>query len=320
MAIEPDPAAALVSIIIPMFNAEATIERAISSCLEQSEPHVEVIVVDDASVDAGHRLVAGVSDSRVRLVQLASNVGPSGARTRAIEESTGRWITVLDADDTYSPTRIERLLQVSREIDDPLCVLVDRWLVVGEDQQPLDVPRNTAPRRGDLELTPVAAIGDRVGGKPFLSRQLLKKSGAQYPPGVRFGEDTAFLIQLLNYPGARLYRLDDSLYRYTHRSGSLTRAADRLDHLGAAYRFLLEDCNLQPDIRAEVIRLEEGLEADRRFESATTALRDRDFGRLFNEMVRHPGLSVRALKSYGRHRRYRSAQRASGQDEELGPR
>ena len=98
------------SIIMAAYNAAATIEPAIRSALLQSESSLEVVVVDDGSVDETRAIAQGMTgiDSRVR-VFTQRNAGPSAARNRATMESRGEILAFLDADDYLFPDYLERM-------------------------------------------------------------------------------------------------------------------------------------------------------------------------------------------------------------------
>lgn len=93
-----------VSVIIPAFNAESTLPRAIDSVLSQTLPPYEVIVVDDGSTDGTTDVAAAFEG--VRLVR-QENRGVSAARNRGVELASGDWIAFLDADDYYYSRRLE---------------------------------------------------------------------------------------------------------------------------------------------------------------------------------------------------------------------
>lgn len=90
----------LVSIIIPAYNAEDTIERTIASVLSQTYNHIEVVVVNDGSADNTANCVISRfgKDPRVRLIN-QTNQGVSVARNLGIQEATGEYIAFLDSDD-----------------------------------------------------------------------------------------------------------------------------------------------------------------------------------------------------------------------------
>jgi len=100
--------AADVSVIVPAYNAQATLAAALRSALQQSVPPLEVVVVDDGSAD-GTAAVAEAFGPKVRLIRQA-NGGPGSARNTGIRAARGAWIGLLDADDIWLPTKLERQL------------------------------------------------------------------------------------------------------------------------------------------------------------------------------------------------------------------
>ncbi len=76
-----------VSVIIPAYNAEATIERAVATVLNQTSAPLEVIVVDDASTDGTRDVLRRMieADPRVKLLENPVNRGPSGSRNRGLQ-------------------------------------------------------------------------------------------------------------------------------------------------------------------------------------------------------------------------------------------
>ena len=102
-AIGPEP---LVSVVIPMYNCERYITKALSSVLEQSYKKLEIIVVDDGSLDGGRALVDKIDDHRLRVVE-RKNGGLAAARNTGINESKGELVAFLDADDWWYPRKID---------------------------------------------------------------------------------------------------------------------------------------------------------------------------------------------------------------------
>src|SRR3989344_2966502 len=97
----------LVSIIIPAYNAEKYIGRAIKSALSQAYDNLEIIVVDDGSLDRTREIAESFKDSRVKYLY-QQNRFQGAARNYGIRESKGEYITFLDADDMYMPGKVER--------------------------------------------------------------------------------------------------------------------------------------------------------------------------------------------------------------------
>lgn len=99
----------LVSVIMPAYNAEQFIDRAIHSVLRQSVDDIELVVVDDASTDKTIEIVSGIADNddRVKLVRSASNQGPAAARNAGIRVANGEFIAFNDADDVWNTRKLE---------------------------------------------------------------------------------------------------------------------------------------------------------------------------------------------------------------------
>lgn len=97
-----------VSVIIPVFNAGATVGRAIESVLAQTLADFEIIAADDGSKDGSLETLQRYGE-RVRVLA-GPNRGPSAARNLAVRNSSGEYLAFLDADDWWMPTMLERLV------------------------------------------------------------------------------------------------------------------------------------------------------------------------------------------------------------------
>jgi GT2 family glycosyltransferase len=107
----------LVSVIIPAYNAATTLERTLRSALDQTYPRIEVIVVDDGSLDDTLRLATelSVADARVT-VHTQPNAGVAKARNKAIELAKGEYIAALDADDIWHATKLEKQMALMQSL------------------------------------------------------------------------------------------------------------------------------------------------------------------------------------------------------------
>jgi glycosyltransferase involved in cell wall biosynthesis len=89
-----------ISVVIPLYNKAAEIERTLLSVLAQSVQPREIIVVDDGSTDGSAEIVERIASPLLRLVR-QSNAGVSAARNKAISLASGRWVALLDGDDRW---------------------------------------------------------------------------------------------------------------------------------------------------------------------------------------------------------------------------
>ncbi len=99
-----------ISAIVPAYNAEKYISRALDSVLKQSRPADEIIVIDDGSTDRTAEIIKGYGDKIKYVYQ--ENGGESAARNRGIEEASCEWIAFLDSDDEWLERNLEMLAGV----------------------------------------------------------------------------------------------------------------------------------------------------------------------------------------------------------------
>lgn len=100
----------LVSIIMPAYNAERTIEKSIFSILNQTYKNIELIIVDDYSTDNTANIIKNImnKDNRIKYLKNDKNMGCYYSRNQGIKETKGKYITFQDADDISLTTRIEK--------------------------------------------------------------------------------------------------------------------------------------------------------------------------------------------------------------------
>ena len=113
----------LLSIVVPAYQAERTIRRAVSSVLKLDEGAIEVIVVDDGSTDGTSAILSSLatSDPRVKVVA-QENRGRSAARNKGVEVSSGQWVMFMDADDYLLASGLSVLVDRCKASDSPLVV------------------------------------------------------------------------------------------------------------------------------------------------------------------------------------------------------
>lgn len=109
----------MVSIVIPVHNAEPYIAKTIRSILTQTVSNYEVLLVDDASTDGSLEKIRLISDERLKVLKtnLKHPVGAAAARNCGIEAAKGRYLAFLDADDLWQPKKLEKTLAYMKKKD-----------------------------------------------------------------------------------------------------------------------------------------------------------------------------------------------------------
>ncbi|MGK5092227.1 glycosyltransferase family 2 protein [Deltaproteobacteria bacterium TL4] len=115
---------ALVSIVIPAYNAAKYLQQTVESVQSQTYPHWEMLIVDDGSTDNSVELLTELAqkDSRLSLICLKSNsASPAVPRNTGLQQTRGDYIAFLDADDLWHPQKLEVQLQLMREHHSDFC-------------------------------------------------------------------------------------------------------------------------------------------------------------------------------------------------------
>lgn len=204
---ERDESAPSISVVIPCYNAAAFLRATIESILGQTQPVLEVIVVDDGSTDDSANIAESFGPP-VRVIR-QPNQGESAARNRGIEAAGGDWVAFLDADDLWLPTKVELQAEAIRSAPaDVVCVTGD-FLLFGEGQEErlCSLPaRYDAPR-------PLREM--LVGFTVHIDCAVVRRAAAlrtPFPESILHAEDVIFFV-LLRSQG-RFLRIPEPLARY----------------------------------------------------------------------------------------------------------
>lgn len=180
-----------ISVIIPVYNAETTLNKCVDSVLGQQFPDFEVILVDDGSKDGSFQICEEYArkDSRVIVIH-KENGGVSSARNRGLEIAKGKWVTFVDSDDYINDTYL-----VLPEDKDVIFASY-RNVVYGKESEGLSSACFTGCRLSDV----VAEYGSnsilRTPWAKFYRRDLI--GNIRFLEDMKVGEDTCFVWQYLS--------------------------------------------------------------------------------------------------------------------------
>jgi glycosyltransferase involved in cell wall biosynthesis len=204
----PEPGLS-VSVVVPCYNAQATIRRALASVAAQSVRPTEVIAVDDASTDATAdeltRLAAEHGAGWLRVLRLPANRGPASARNAGWAAARGAYVAFLDADDTWHPRKLEVQLGVMRERRADLVAhlhdFADRPSRVAAEPPRVTGVRTTALLLSNRFVTPSVVVRRDIGER--------FREGARYMEDHRLWLDMAYAgrtLLLVHLPLATLHK------------------------------------------------------------------------------------------------------------------
>ncbi len=240
-------------VVVPAFNAEATVEDALRSVLAQTCPDFEVVVVDDGSTDGTAERVRAVADRRIHLVQQA-NQGLAGARNTGIRASRARYVSLLDSDDVWLPTYLEEMGKALEAHPDAGFAYADAY-VFDEDRRA--VPRATGRRNQSSPRRPPAtahaqlrALLERnwVFGLVTIRRDVLERVGA-FDARLRACEDWDLWLRL-TAQGHRAVHVPRPLAVYRLRAGSLSRQVELMARSQEqVLRRVRDELPVPPDVR-----------------------------------------------------------------------
>lgn len=209
----------LVSIIIPIYNAEESIKACLESIFAQDYQRFEVIAIDDGSTDGTPAVLDNCkqADGRVKVIR-QMNAGVSAARNRGIDASSGDYVTFVDCDDTLLPNHISNLVNSISDVD----LAITSYLRC-EDRRMTSVTTHAVNTSIPLDKTLLTTLF-RSGLLSPVWNKLFKKSildGQSIRFDIRhgLGEDASFVFQYLLHSNKNICISGTASYKYAQSSG-----------------------------------------------------------------------------------------------------
>lgn len=216
----------MISVIVPIFQVEAYLERCVNSILSQDERDIEVILVDDGSPDRCGEICDRFAalDSRVKVIH-QENCGLSGARNAGLDACRGQYVCFVDGDDDIDPQMLSSLIDAIQFGKYDLAICGYRRFQGEETVSPLRLHNHM---RKPLTLEELwqevfGRLNNAAWGKLY-KRELA--GDLRFPTGIVHGEDFVFTLNYITRCKNGIL-LDAPFYRYRIRPGSITRSGFR---------------------------------------------------------------------------------------------
>jgi glycosyltransferase involved in cell wall biosynthesis len=231
----------LVSILIPCFNVDKYVEKAVTSILLQTYKNLEIWLINDGSTDNTLKILESFIDERIKIMHFEQNTKKIGAVNEVLKKVKGDFIAFQDADDWSETNRIEKQLKEFRK-DKDLGICFTGYKYTGfKSNFPGPIALTNADLKDEflhfghkqnkrLDVTVCATM--------FISKKVLEETGGYHSYFKdRVGEDIFWVSRILkNFNGCCI---NETLYYYNQREGSSTSRQINGDNIKAAYSWEL---------------------------------------------------------------------------------
>ncbi len=222
----------LVSVILPVYNAESTLADAIQSIINQTYTDFELIIIDDASTDRTVSIVESFNDSRIRLICKPLNAGLTDSLNVGIQTCQGQLVARMDGDDISMPTRLE--MQVAFLKSNPHVSIVGTWFELMPGGELLRTP--VSPEECSVWLLRKSVLGHPT---VMFRKADLTGAGLRYDPGALHAEDYKLWVDA-KLAGLQIGNCPHKLLLYrTHGSqvsvANAKRQAEQTDRIRLEY-------------------------------------------------------------------------------------
>ena len=216
----------LLSVIIPAYNAENTLNAAIDSLLNQTLKDIEIIVVDDGSTDSTKEIICEYINCHENIKGILSqNKGVSAARNAGIDIAQGEYIAFLDADDLFDETMLEKMYSVAKDkgADVVQCGRLECYL--GGNEKSV-LPNQKLFDKSLWESPSILGHSSFIWDKIYNS-SIIKEYGIRLDETIKYAEENMFILQILLHC-KKVSAVREPLYIYNaRRPGTATFSFDK---------------------------------------------------------------------------------------------
>ncbi len=248
-----------ISVIVPVYNVEAYLERCVESILQQTYAHFELILINDGSTDSSGQICDQLASQYENIkVYHIENAGVSNARNMGIQLATGSWVTFIDSDDFVTQDYLATLASAVEGLNVGFVIAPLHHIKNG-------IVTDIPPHSGKTELWSTEEtmkellMTTRTSFFPvakLFKRDLL--ADEKFNTNYHLAEDALFLTELLLKTRCSCVFIDKPVYYYDHREGSATTSVNRhvFDTIEVYQQIIAQVSQAFPNLQYELINRE----------------------------------------------------------------
>ena len=248
-----------ISVIVPVYNVEAYLERCVESILQQTYAHFELILINDGSTDSSGQICDHLASQYENIkVYHIENAGVSNARNMGIQLATGSWVTFIDSDDFVTQDYLATLASAVEGVNVGFAIAPLHHIKNGIVT---DIPSHSGKTElwSTEETMKELLMTTRTSFFPvakLFKRDLL--ADEKFNTNYHLAEDALFLTELLLKTRCSCVFIDKPVYYYDHREGSATTSVNRyvFDTIEVYKQIIVQVSQAFPNLKYELINRE----------------------------------------------------------------
>ena len=248
-----------ISVIVPVYNVEAYLERCVESILQQTYTHFELILINDGSTDSSGQICDHLASQYENIkVYHIENAGVSNARNMGIQLATGSWVTFIDSDDFVTQDYLATLASAVEGVNVGFVIAPLHHIKNGIVT---DIPSHSGKTElwSTEETMKELLMTTRTSFFPvakLFKRDLL--ADEKFNTNYHLAEDALFLTELLLKTRCSCVFIDKPVYYYDHREGSATTSVNRhvFDTIEVYKQIIAQVSQAFPNLKYELINRE----------------------------------------------------------------
>ena len=248
-----------ISVIVPVYNVEAYLERCVESILQQTYTHFELILINDGSTDSSGQICDHLASQYENIkVYHIENAGVSNARNMGIQLATGSWVTFIDSDDFVTQDYLATLASAVEGLNVGFVIAPLHHIKNGIVT---DIPSHSGKTElwSTEETMKELLMTTRTSFFPvakLFKRDLL--ADEKFNTNYHLAEDALFLTELLLKTRCSCVFIDKPVYYYDHREGSATTSVNQhvFDTIEVYQQIIAQVSQAFPNLKYELINRE----------------------------------------------------------------